>query len=93
MLYRDFVKQCTSIWILLQLNTGQYGAQYIGNDLNVEPAWMQGVTGCNVTTVVVDDGMLLTRTVSHSLFITVITILTGMNIKHSDLWDNFVSII
>ena len=46
----------TSIWILLQLNTGQYGAQYIGNDLNVEPAWMQGVTGCNVTTVVVDDG-------------------------------------
>ena len=40
-----------------QLNTGQHGNQFIGNDLNVERAWLQGVTGCNVTVTVVDDGM------------------------------------
>ena len=27
-------------------------------DLNVEPAWIQGVTGCNVIVGVVDDGKL-----------------------------------
>ena len=25
-------------------------------DLNVEPAWIQGITGCNVIVGVVDDG-------------------------------------
>ena len=25
-------------------------------DLNVEPAWLQGLTGCNVVVGVVDDG-------------------------------------
>ena len=29
---------------------------YEGNDLNVERAWLQGLTGCNVTVAVVDDG-------------------------------------
>ena len=40
----------------IQLNTGQYGDEYQGNDLNVEKAWLQGLTGCNVTVAVVDDG-------------------------------------
>ncbi|CAI8027851.1 Furin [Geodia barretti] len=38
------------------LNTGQFDGQFIGNDLNVEPAWIQGYSGCNVTVAVVDDG-------------------------------------
>ena len=25
-------------------------------DLNVEPAWIQGLTGCNVVVAIVDDG-------------------------------------
>ena len=41
---------------LFQLNTGQWGDEFLGNDLNVEPAWLQGLTGCNVTTAIVDDG-------------------------------------
>ena len=41
----------------LQLNTGQF-IEYSGNDINVEPAWLQGWTGCNVTVAVVDDGMV-----------------------------------
>ena len=41
----------------LQLNTGQHGNVYRGRDLNVERAWLQGLSGCNVTVVVVDDGM------------------------------------
>lgn len=40
----------------MQLNTGQFGEEYIGNDLRVEPAWLQGITGCNVTVAIVDDG-------------------------------------
>ena len=35
-----------------QLNT----EPYIGRDLRVEQAWLQGLTGCNVTVSVVDDG-------------------------------------
>ena len=37
-----------------QENSGQYGQS--GLDLNVEPAWMQGVTGHGVVVAVVDDG-------------------------------------
>ena len=39
-----------------QLNSGQFAEQFRGNDLNVEPAWIQGYSGCNVTVAVVDDG-------------------------------------
>jgi len=46
--------------VLLQVNTGQTGViQQFGEDrrdLNVEPVWIQGVTGCNVIVGVVDDG-------------------------------------
>lgn len=42
------------------MNTGQTGViQQFGEDrrdLNVEPVWIQGVTGCNVIVGVVDDG-------------------------------------
>ena len=41
----------------LQLNTE---GQYAGNDLRVEQAWLQGITGCNVTVTVVDDGKTVT---------------------------------
>ena len=48
-----------SFYVCTQLNTGQHGNQFIGNDLNVEKAWLQGVTGCNVTVTVVDDGKFI----------------------------------
>ena len=38
-----------------QLNTGQTNGP-AGFDLNVEPAWMQGVTGKGVVVSFVDDG-------------------------------------
>lgn len=37
-------------------NTGQNGGK-AKLDLNVEAAWAQGVTGKNVTTAIMDDGM------------------------------------
>ena len=39
-----------------QLNTGQIGGS-MGRDLNVEPAWMQGINGEGIVVAVVDDGM------------------------------------
>ena len=44
---------------LYQLNTGQYGDQYKNRDLNIEKVWLQGLTGCNVTVGIVDDGKLI----------------------------------
>ena len=45
------------IFFLWQLNTGRVsGAPYSGKDLNVEPAWMQGITGKGVVVSVFDDG-------------------------------------
>jgi hypothetical protein len=43
---------CTDI----QLNTGQLAAADAGNDMNVERAWLQGLTGCGMVVAVVDDG-------------------------------------
>ena len=40
----------------MQLNTGQVSPNDAGNDLNVVPAWIQGVTGCNSVVGIVDDG-------------------------------------
>ena len=37
-------------------NTGQNGGK-VRLDLNVEAAWAQGVTGYNVTTAIMDDGV------------------------------------
>lgn len=37
-------------------NTGQNGGK-IRLDLNVEAAWEQGITGKNVTTAIMDDGV------------------------------------
>ena len=50
------------IGTFLQLNTGQTGTLNTGNDLNVEPAWIQGITGCNSIVAIVDDGMFLAGT-------------------------------
>lgn len=41
---------------LLQLNSGQTDGP-IGKDLNVEPVWIQGITGHGVVVSVVDEGM------------------------------------
>lgn len=41
---------------LLQKNTGQNGGKP-KLDLNVEAAWAQGITGRNVTTAIMDDGV------------------------------------
>ena len=43
----------------MQLNTGRVAGSY-GKDLNVEPAWMQGITGKGVVVSVFDDGMTFT---------------------------------
>ena len=40
----------------LQLNTGQLNRTDAGRDLNVERAWLQGLTGCGIVVAVVDDG-------------------------------------
>lgn len=37
-------------------NTGQNGGK-VRLDLNVQAAWDQGITGKNVTTAIMDDGM------------------------------------
>ena len=49
---------CLKLLLLFcgQLNTGQYGNEYRGRDLKIEKVWMQGLSGCNVTIGVVDDG-------------------------------------
>lgn len=39
-------------------NTGQNGGK-IHLDLNVQAAWDQGITGKNVTTAIMDDGMFV----------------------------------
>ena len=49
-------RYCCFVFVV-QLNSGQYGQELVGNDLNVEKAWLQGLTGCNVTVAVVDDGI------------------------------------
>ena len=52
-------KKCTQSQYFpntLQLNTGRTAGQ-AGKDLNVEPAWMQGITGKGVVVSVFDDGM------------------------------------
>ena len=49
----------TAIVAPLQLNSGQLGLPDIGHDLNVEPVWIQGITGCNSFVAVVDDGKTL----------------------------------
>lgn len=38
-------------------NTGQNGGKK-RLDLNVQAAWAQGITGKNVTTAIMDDGMI-----------------------------------
>ncbi len=45
----------------VQRNTGQTTAQLqssddSGNDLRVEPVWIQGYTGCGIVVGVVDNG-------------------------------------
>lgn len=46
----------------MQLNTGEVAGS-AGNDLNVEPVWMQGITGKGVVVSVFDNGMSCTCTV------------------------------
>ena len=48
--YMYAVSQSNSEMGVLQ----EYGDSTL--DLNVEPAWIQGITGCNVVVGVVDDG-------------------------------------
>lgn len=45
----------------MQMNDGQFGVNYTGQDLNIERAWLQGLSGCNTTVIVVDDGILTFR--------------------------------
>jgi hypothetical protein len=52
----------TKQWFLVNSETGVL--QELGDstrDLNVEPAWIQGITGCNVVVGIVDDGVEFTH--------------------------------
>ena len=44
----------------MQLNSGTV-AGLSGKDLNVEPAWMQGITGKGVVVIVFDKGMTIIK--------------------------------
>ena len=73
-----------------QLNTGQYGDEYRGRDLKIEKVWMQGLSGCNVTVGIVDDGRWRenifacdTLVFSHCF--------VGFEYLHPDLRENYVS--
>ncbi len=41
-----------------QVNSGQTGSRR-GLDINVEPVWLQGITGSGVVVSIVDDGGLV----------------------------------
>ena len=43
------------VFTTIQLNTGQFGPPP-GLHLNVEPVWIQGITGCDSVVAIVDDG-------------------------------------
>ena len=43
-------------FLFVRLNTGSITRGYPGRDLNVEPAWMQAITGSGVIVAVIDDG-------------------------------------
>ena len=49
----------------LQLNTGQTSSAVAGFDVNVEPVWIQGITGCNSVVGIVDDGMYGIKPMLH----------------------------
>ncbi len=44
------------VFVIFQKNKGQNGGKP-KLDLNVEAAWAQGITGKNITTAVMDDGV------------------------------------
>ena len=48
-----------NVHVSSQLNTGTTGSATAGHDINVEPVWLQGITGCNSVIGVVDDGEAL----------------------------------
>ena len=54
--YPDAMKVKCTLFVTLQKNTGQNGGKP-KLDLNVEAAWAQGITGKNVTTAIMDDGV------------------------------------
>ena len=74
----------------MQLNTGTV-AGISGKDLNVEPAWMQGITGKGVVVTVFDDGMI--NNLHNPLRDTIILYLispAGLQWTHPDIRPNYV---
>ena len=59
--------------------------------MNVEPAWIQGYSGCNVTVAVVDDGKSWIIITNFYIIYSCMLPLVGLDIFHDDLWDNVVS--
>lgn len=41
------------------MNSGQVDGVKLGLDLNVEPVWLQGITGKDVVVSIMDDGGLV----------------------------------
>ena len=77
-------KVLSHILLHSQLNSGQFGDEYLGNDLRVEQAWMQGLTGCNVTVTVVDDGSYYYNATIIFPLLNLIVLL-GLDFTHRDL--------
>ena len=71
------------------MNAGFFAGKYKGHDLRVEQAWLQGITGCNITVAVVDNGINIVP--ATTLLLVTLTVPPGVDYQHPDLWENFVS--
>ena len=61
-----------------------------GKDLNVEPAWMQGVTGRGVVVSVFDDGMLMNILYEVAHAYSECYLCAGLEWRHADIRANYV---
>ena len=80
--------------ITTQLNTGQTLSSERGRDINVEPVWLQGITGCNSSVAIVDDGLCVCACVcvcACTDYICTSFLLPGVDYNHGDLQEQYVS--
>ena len=76
----------------IQLNTGQLNSTDVGRDIEVEGAWLQGVTGCGITVAIVDDGKAGKDSGGVKLII-FFFVLAGVEYTHFDLQTNYVNML
>ena len=77
----------------MQYNNGKVTGATKSLDINVVPAWIQGVTGKNVIVTIVDDGYYnLVLLIIIIVIINLILLRLGIDHYHSDLKTNYVSL-